>query len=232
MSSSFSFLSSLAVGLVAGTAGALLAITLSTESNPAAGSVAPMSDTASLQQRIADLEYLVQVQATSIHGLEMQRPIEDLQREDLDNPTREEFDRLSARLDALSLNPTALSESASNDRLQYEIANVLSQREEDERRARERVVEEKRAARIQNQVDYWADRLTLSNVQATQFENLMASRDEARRAIGEAVGSGEITKAEAAAPWQQANDEYNTGLSGVLLPQQLEEMQSSERYAK
>lgn len=232
MSASFSFPSSLVIGFVAGTAGALLAITLSTESNTEPVSVADMSDSASLQQRIADLEYLVQVQATSIHGLEMQRPTEALQREDLDNPTREEFDQLLARLDAMSLNPTAISESASNDRLQYEIANVLSQREEDELREKERVEEEKRVAGIQSQVDYWTDRLALSNAQAVQFESLMTSRDEARRAIREAVGSGEMTKTEAAVPWQQANDDYNTGLSGVLLPQQLEEMQSSERYAK
>ena len=232
MSSSSSFRSPLVVGLIAGAAGAFLAIILSTEPNSSTVSVASIPDTASLEQRIADLENLVQVQATSIHGLKMQRPAVSLQRENLDSPTREEFDQLLARLDGLSLDPTSLLESTSNDRLQYEIANVLSQREEEERRERELVAEEKRATRIRRQVDYWADRLALSDVQANQFEELMTSRDEARRVIGEAVGSGEITKVEAAVPWQQANDDYNTGLSGVLLPQQLEEMQSSGRNAK
>ncbi|MDP7062302.1 MAG: hypothetical protein QF489_05140 [Planctomycetota bacterium] len=232
MASSNSILSPLLVGMISGAAGAFLVIFLNSEPSSAVDSSDSSSETIALQQRIDDLELLTQEQAVSLDALRQQRPISSLQRESLDAPTREEFDQLLARLDGLSVPTQSAPESASSDRLQYAIADVLDQREQQERMEREQAAEEKRVARLQTQVDWWADRLSMTDAQASQFEDLMATRDESRREIGRLVSSGEMTKPEAAEPWQQANAAFETGLSSVLTPQQLEEMQSSGRGVK
>ena len=221
------FIPPLLVGLISGASGALLVMFLNADPASSNTFTETSAETSALLSRIADLERLTQEQAAAIDAISLQSPAAKLQRESLGAPTRDEFNQLLARLDGLTTEPVAIAESPSSDRLQFAIAGVLEQREEDARQERQRMAEEKRQAQIDNQVAYWADRLALSNVQATQMGELMASRDEARHSIRIAVGNGEMAKADAAEPWAQAEEDYRSGLSGVLTPQQLEEMDSA-----
>jgi hypothetical protein len=230
--SSTAFIPPLAVGFISGAAGALLVIFLNADPAPSPEPSVELSQTPALLSRIADLELLAQEQAVAIDALHLNRPTAKLQRESLGGPTREEFDQLLARLDGLMLEPATMAESASSDRLELAIAGALNQREEDARLERQRVMEEKRQAQIDNRVAYWANRLSLSDVQATRMGELMTSRDEAREDIRNAIVNGEMAKADAAEPWAQADEDYNSGLSGVLTPQQLEDMNSAGGRSK
>lgn len=226
------FFPPLIVGAVSGAAGALLVMFLNAGPASPVAAIETHSDMPALLGRIADLEQLTQQQAAALDAFKLQPPAVNLQRQPHGGPTREEFDLLVARLDGLTSAPIGMVESASSDRLQLAIAGALNQREEDARQQRQRLAEEKRQAQIDNRVAYWADRLDLSDVQAIQMGEFMNSREETRESIRLAIVNGEMAKADAAAPWAQADEDFQSGLSGVLTPQQIEEMNSAGGRSK
>lgn len=232
MSSSSGFLPPVIVGLVSGAASAMLVVFLNSEPTPSVDASGGSLDSAALHSRIADLELLAQDHAVALDALSLQQPSTGLQRQAFDGPSRAEFNQLQARLDELMLGSADAPESLSSNRLDSAIAGVIEQREEEERLERERIVEEKRLARLDNQVNLWTEKLGLSDVQAIQMREMLDNREQARQEVMAAIRSGEMNKADAGAPWQQIDSDYRQGLGAMLTPQQMETLESSGGMAK
>ncbi|MHC4837839.1 MAG: hypothetical protein ACYTF3_06600 [Planctomycetota bacterium] len=215
------------IGALSGAAAATLILFLL----PPAGDVEDGAATVAaeaLAGRIAALEQENREQASLIAALSARPEGPSVERRDAEAPSREEFDALLARLEAMGAEGASF-ESPTTQGLEFAIADVLEQREEEAREEKRRKDAERREAQIVKQVDYWTDRLDLTAFQSEEMGRLMRERDAGRQEIIAAIDSGEMGKEEAGPVWVALDTTFDEGMGTLLTPVQLEDFTSSRR---
>ena len=213
------------IGALSGAAAAALILFLRPPAGDAAEGAASVGAEA-LAGRVAALEQENQEQASLIAALSARPEGASVDRRAADAPSREEFDALLARLEAMG-SEGASFEMPTNQGLEFAIADVLEQREEEAREMKRQQEAERREAQIAKQVDYWTERLDLTPFQAEEMGRLRGERDAGRRDLRAAIGSGEMGKEEAGPAWRALDITFNEGMGTLLTPVQLEDYNSS-----
>ncbi len=215
------------IGALSGAAAATLVLFLRPPAGDAEEGAASVAAEA-LAGRVAALEQENQEQASLIAALSARPEGASLDRRDADAPSREEFDALLARLEAMG-SEGASFEMPTNQGLEFAIADVLEQREEEAREEKRQQEAERREAQIAKQVDYWTGRLDLTPFQSEEMGRMMRERDTGRQDIIAAIDSCEMGKEEAGPVWVALDTTFDEGMGTLLTPVQLEDYNSSRR---
>lgn len=176
-----------------------------------------------MEERLEALDQSMQQQLAEFDALGGRLARLDIDRVDLDAPTREEFDRLLSRLDGIGEAASIGMFLPSESGLHAAIDGVLVQREELQRQEKEEKRREKDRKRIERDVNRWSERLMLTPIQAEEMIVLMESRANGQTEIRQAIDAGEMDKRGARRPWQNLDEAYESGLTSLFTPVQMEQ---------
>lgn len=150
----------------------------------------------------------------------------NLQRTETDAPSKEDLDLILARLEELDRTAPLFLDQPTEGGLAVAIEDVLEHREAVARQEKEERWERKQQQQRAEEVEFLTRKLALTPVQAQDLTAVFERRAEGRAAIRESIHSGEISKRDSAEPWSALDTEFDSSLTMLLTPIQLEDYQA------
>ncbi len=143
-----------------------------------------------------------------------------------DNPSREEFDALLARLGEGMGESESISTGPTGPGFDGAVTAVIEQREQAARDEKQQAAAERREEGVRKATDYWTETLQLDQHQSEQLHELMLARAEGQAQLKTDWQAG-VDTALLGETKASIQTNFDAGLATVLTPSQLETYRAS-----